>query len=401
MQILSYFLSLSIDIFNFCPLKEFDWKQAVLWYNNDGTFHMFKSRKGRFAITCTAPISQLLLRWYDKHKRTLPWRDIQDPYAVWISEIMLQQTRVETVLSYFPRFMARFPAVKTLAEAPEQDLLKAWEGLGYYSRARNLQKAAKQIMTAHGGRLPSTLEELRSLSGIGPYTAGAIASIAFSVQTPAVDGNVMRVVSRVKGIREDIAIPSVTRQLYGEAAALVPAQRPGDFNQAMMDLGATVCVPGTPACDKCPLSACCDAFQTGDAELLPIKMQARAPKQMAMGVGLITCNKKILVHMRREKLLGGLWVFLLLEDGDTPEAMDRHLRALGLHAAYADDRGRARHIFTHRIWNMHLMHFTLESEMPVKDHRWVSLAELSELPFPTAMKAALGEARKLLNAKLP
>ncbi len=355
--------------------------------------------KGRFVIGCTDSISRLLLSWYDIHKRALPWRNAQDPYAIWISEIMLQQTRVETVLSYYPRFMTRFPTVKVLAEAPEQELLKAWEGLGYYSRARNLQKAAKQIMAEYGGRLPSTLEELRTLSGVGPYTAGAIASIAFSVRTPAVDGNVMRVVSRVKGIREDIAIPSITRRIHEEAAALVPSVRPGDFNQAMMDLGATVCIPGTPVCDMCPLPNCCDAFGAGDAELLPIKMQARAPKQVLMGVGLVFCKDKILVCMRREKLLGGLWVFVLLEGGDSPAAMEKHLKALGIKAAYTGDRGSARHIFTHRVWNMRLMHFTAENERPVTDHRWVSLSELSELPFPTAMKAALGEVRKLLNGE--
>jgi A/G-specific adenine glycosylase len=356
--------------------------------------------KGRFAIGHTDSISRLLLIWYDGHKRALPWRDTQDPYAIWISEIMLQQTRVETVLSYFPRFMIYFPTVKALAEAPEQELLKAWEGLGYYSRARNLQKAAKQIMAEHGGRLPATLEELRSLSGVGPYTAGAIASIAFSVRTPAVDGNVMRVVSRLKGIREDIAIPGVSRQIHEEAAALVPPGRPGDFNQAVMDLGATVCLPGTPVCDKCPLSECCEAYKAGDAELLPIKTQARAPKQVTMGVGLVVCKDKILVHMRREKLLGGLYVFVLLEGSDSPPVMEKHLKALlGIKAAYAGDKGSARHVFTHRIWNMRLMHFTAENEKQIKDHRWVTLAELSELPFPTAMKAALREAKKLLNGK--
>ncbi len=312
---------------------------------------------------------------------------------------MLQQTRVETVLSYYPRFMARFPTVKALAEAPEQELLKAWEGLGYYSRARNLQKAAKQIMAEYGGRLPSKLEELRSLSGVGPYTSGAIASIAFSVRTPAVDGNVMRVVSRLTGIREDIAIPSVTRQIYEEAAALVPSSRPGDFNQSMMDLGATVCIPGTPTCDMCPLSACCDAYKAGDADLLPIKMQARAPKQIAMGVGLVTCKDKILTCMRKEKLLGGLYVFVLLEGEDSPAAMEKHLMALGVKAAYAGAMGSARHIFTHRVWNMRLLHFMAENEIPVRDHRWVSLAEMFDLPFPTAMKAALREARKLLNGE--
>ncbi len=339
----------------------------------------------------------MLLQWYDQNKRTLPWRDIDDPYATWISEIMLQQTRVETVLSYFPRFMALFPTVEALASAPEQDLLKAWEGLGYYSRARNLQKAARQIVNSFGGQLPHTTAELSALSGIGPYTAGAIASIAFSVRTPAVDGNVMRVVSRLKGIREDIGIPSVSKRLYEEAAALVPEDRPGDFNQAMMDLGATVCTPGTPACEKCPLAGCCDAYAAGDADLLPVKLKASAPKQVAMGVGLVIADQHVLVQQRQEKLLGGLWVFVLLEDGGTPKAMKAHLRSLGLSANYQGDLGEARHVFTHRVWNMRLMHFTAAGAAPVKDARWISLDELNKLPFPTAMKAAKKATEKLLG----
>jgi A/G-specific adenine glycosylase len=253
-------------------------------------------------------------------------------------------------------------------------------------------------MEKFGGQLPGTAEELRALSGIGPYTAGAIASIAFGEKVPAVDGNVMRVVSRLMGIREDILIPSVQRQLYEEAAALVPEDRPGDFNQAMMDLGATVCVPGTPACDKCPLSMVCNAYEAGDAELLPVKTRARSPKQIAMGVGLVTCQGKILVHMRQEKLLGGLWVFILHEGDDTPRAMEKHLKILGLKAVFQGELGNAKHVFTHRIWDMHLTHFAASEAAPVKDHCWVDLQELETLPFPTAMKVARREAEKLLGA---
>lgn len=309
---------------------------------------------------------------------------------------MLQQTRVETVLSYYPRFMARFPTVHALAQAPEHELLKAWEGLGYYSRARNMQKAAKQIVEAFSGRLPETTEELLTLAGIGPYTAGAIASIAFSVKTPAVDGNVMRVVSRLIGIREDIVIPSISRQLYDDAASLVPEDRPGDFNQAMMDLGATICTPGTPSCDNCPLVQCCDAYATGDADLLPIKSRGQPPKQVSMGVGLVICKQKVLIQKRLTKLLGGLWVFALLEDDNSPQAMKNHLHTLGLGAVYKGDLGEARHIFSHRVWNMRLMHFTIKEIAEIKDSRWVSLKELYELPLPTAMKTAKKEAEKLL-----
>ena len=189
----------------------------------------------------------LLLAWYDAHARSLPWRGIHDPYRTWVSETMLQQTRVETVLAYYERFLQRFPTVKALAAAPEDDVLKLWEGLGYYRRARNLHRGAQQVMEEFGGVMPSAVEQLRKIHGVGEYTAGAIASIAFDQPVPAVDGNVIRVVSRFRGIRENVGAPSVRRQLTAEAAALVPEERPGDFNQALMDLGSAVCVPGTTA----------------------------------------------------------------------------------------------------------------------------------------------------------
>jgi len=355
--------------------------------------------RGGIPIDCQSSIAPLLLNWYDENKRSLPWRDISDPYGIWISEIMLQQTRVETVLSYFPRFMTLFPTVQALAAAPEQDLLKAWEGLGYYSRARNLQKAARQIVESFGGQLPSTVPELLTLSGVGPYTAGAIASIAYSVKTPAVDGNVMRVISRLKGIREDITIPSVSRLIYEEASSMVSDSRSGDFNQALMDLGATVCIPGSPVCEKCPLSDFCDAYQAGDADLLPIKIKASTPKQIAMGVGLVIVDNTVLVQQRQEKLLGGLWVFVLLEDGIAPRTMKKHLHSLGLNANYQGELGEAKHVFSHRIWNMRLMHFSAARAETVKDGRWITLDELHELPFPTAMKAAKMAAEKLLKAR--
>ena len=226
--------------------------------------------------------SQLLLQWYDRVKRDLPWRRSGDPYCIWLSEIMLQQTRVETVKGYYARFLERCPTVQALAQAPEETVLKLWEGLGYYSRARNLHKAAKAIVNEHGGVFPATYEEILKLPGIGPYTAGAIASIAFGQPVPAVDGNVIRVTSRLCGIRENVGVPSVRRKLEEEAAALVPKKRPGDFNQAMMDLGATVCVPGTPSCERCPLRTLCDAYAAGDAEDLPVLPRKSPPKHCVM-----------------------------------------------------------------------------------------------------------------------
>lgn len=237
-------------------------------------------------------ISALLLAWYDQNARTLPWRGIHDPYRTWVSETMLQQTRVETVRGYYERFLSRFPDVAALAAADEADVLKLWEGLGYYSRARNLHQAARQVMRDFGGEMPREVAQLRQLKGIGAYTAGAIASIAFDARVPAVDGNVIRVASRVMGIRENVGIPSVRRELEEKVDSLVPAARPGDFNQALMDLGAAVCVPGTPNCDICPLRAHCDAYDAGDAEDLPVLPQKNPPKPFDWDVLLIFPARK-------------------------------------------------------------------------------------------------------------
>ena len=195
---------------------------------------------------CFSLLSTLLLAWYDAHGRVLPFRGTKDPYRIWLSEIMLQQTRTETVGAYYTRFLARFPDVFALADAPEQDVLKCWEGLGYYSRARNLHKAAKQVAQQYHGSFPADLDALRALPGVGDYTAAAVASIAFDLPAPAMDGNLTRVLSRFHGVREDVGMPSVKRRLLDLAQGDMPPVRCGDFNQALMDLGATVCIPGTP-----------------------------------------------------------------------------------------------------------------------------------------------------------
>lgn len=215
-------------------------------------------------------IATLLLAWYDASKRILPWRDVHNPYGTWVSEVMLQQTRVETVIPYYHRFMAQFPTVHALAEAPEEAVLKCWEGLGYYSRARNLQAGARQVMAAYGGELPHQVEELLKIKGIGAYTAGAIASIAYGEPAPAVDGNVLRVLSRLQDIRENVAMPSAKRQIEQSVRALIPSERPGDFNQALMDLGARICTPGTPDCASCPLQGLCQGLASGVPEELPV-----------------------------------------------------------------------------------------------------------------------------------
>ena len=336
-------------------------------------------------------IADLLLAWYDQHARTLPWRGIHDPYRTWVSETMLQQTRVETVMGYYARFLERFPTVADLAAAPEDDVLKMWEGLGYYSRARNLHKGAKQVMTEYGGVIPADVEQLRKISGIGPYTAGAIASIAFDQPVPAVDGNVIRIVSRLRGIRENVGIPSVRRALEGEAASLVPQLRPGDFNQALMDLGSAICTPGTPSCEKCPLHGECDAYAAGDAEDLPVLPRKNPPKVIDYAVCLIFSGDRVLMRQRTEAMLKGLWVFPMAEGKLTLRQVPAAVKKLTkLAAKDVQSAGEAKHVFTHQIWQMQLYTMTVpEDAQAPNGYQFIPVGEMHTLAIPTAVKAAV------------
>lgn len=344
----------------------------------------------------------LLLQWYDDTKRDLPWRHTKNPYCIWLSEIMLQQTRTETVRAYYRRFLERFPTVEALAASPQQDVLKAWEGLGYYSRARNLQKAAQAMMENHGGAFPSTYEDILALPGIGPYTAGAVGSIAFGLCVPAVDGNVYRVASRFFGIREDVGIPGVQKEIRKAVTGLIPPERPGDFNQALMELGATVCTPGVPNCDLCPWEDVCDACAEGDAQSLPVHEKKRPPKEVELAVCLLTWQQSVLVTRRTERMLNGLYVFWLAEDETQPAGVQAMLAEKGLNASFVQPLGEARHVFTHRVWQMRIQHYRL-LQKPTdtwlqKQHALLADAEtLTKLPFPSAMSAALAKAERLLD----
>jgi len=340
--------------------------------------------------------AQLLLAWYDRAKRDLPWRRTKDPYHIWLSEIMLQQTRVETVKGYYARFLEWFPTVKDLAEAPQERVLKAWEGLGYYSRARNLQKAAQVIMAEFGGVFPSAYQDILALPGIGPYTAGAVASIAFGLQEPAVDGNVYRVASRFFGVREDVGIPRVQKEIQKLVKESIPQERAGDYNQALMELGATHCCPGTPACDLCPWNERCDACLEGDAEVLPIHEKKKPPKQIDLAVCLLVHEGKVYVTRREERMLNGLYVFRLIEEETDPSRVQQLLAEDGFECRFRASLGTAKHVFTHRVWNMHILHYELVSAP--ENAQLVGLTEFEQLPFPTAVKAAVEEARKLLVA---
>ena len=332
--------------------------------------------------------TQTILSWYDQGHRDLPWRRTQDPYRIWISEIMLQQTRAETVVSYYERFLARYPTVQDLASAPEEELLKAWEGLGYYSRARSLQKAAKEIVARYGGQLPADLEKLRALPGIGDYTAGAIASIAFGIPAAAVDGNVERVLCRWDAIKDEVGTPAVRRQIAARAQALVPPDRPGAFANAMMEMGATMCTPKNPKCLLCPVREGCMGFAPGIAQELPRKAKKKAQRVENRAVLLVFCDNRVLIVKRQEKLLGGLFVFPdVLEESD-PARLCQALEALGIRAAYDEKLGHARHVFTHLIWEMDVHAVVADEMTQVPGGQWVSRQELAALPLPTAVKAA-------------
>ncbi len=336
------------------------------------------------------PEAEKLLRWYDAEHRRLPWRTHPSAYGTWVSETMLQQTRVETVIGYYLRFLDAFPDVAALARAEEAQVLKLWEGLGYYARARNLHRGARQVMTLYGGSLPRTSEELKTIHGIGPYTAAAIASIAFGEPVPAVDGNALRVISRLRGIRENVRAAAVAKLIDAEAAALVPPERPGDFNQAVMDLGARVCVPGTPDCDACPLRADCAALKAGIAEELPCVPKKKPPLTQQWTVALIRCGDRWLMRQRTESLLRGLWVFPMVEgrpeQSSLPDALER---LTGLRVSPPSELGEARHVFTHRVWEMRLCAAQTEDSQPKEGWRFFTAEQLRALAVPTAMRGAV------------
>lgn len=340
----------------------------------------------------------LLLQWYDAHARDLPWRGIHNPYYTWVSETMLQQTRVETVLRYYPRFIERFPTVEALAAAPVDDVLKMWEGLGYYRRARNLHKGAQQVAAELQGVIPQDVKALKAISGIGDYTAGAIASIAYDQPVPAVDGNVIRVVCRVMGIRENVGIPSVKRQIASHAADLVDRDRPGDFNQAMMDLGATVCVPGTPSCERCPVVQLCDAYREGDAEELPELPRKNPPKVMDYDLCLILSDKRVLMRQRTEAMLQGLWVFPMAEEHHTLKQLPSLVRRrVGVPVENVRFLGEAKHIFTHQVWQMKIYAMETPAQEAPEGWRFVSLKDMDVLTIPTAVKKAVEIVRDILT----
>ena len=326
----------------------------------------------------------LLVDWYAASRRILPWRESPTPYHVWISEIMLQQTRIEAVIPYYSRFLAELPDVKALAACDENRLLKLWEGLGYYSRARNLQKAAKEIVTNCGGELPRKAEELKKLPGIGDYTAGAIASIAYGEPEPAVDGNVLRVLSRLLCFEDDIMEQKTRRRITGELRAVYPSGEDAALlTEGIMELGETICIPnGEAKCGLCPLRSLCLAQKAGTVDRYPVKAAPKPRRIEERTVLLLRCGERWAIRRRAGKgLLAGLWEF------------PNELGALGADEASARipgalhcvPCGEVTHIFTHVEWHMRGFRVDCASELP--DYVWVTAAELGEsYPLPTAFR---------------
>jgi len=295
-----------------------------------------------------------IVEWYRKNKRELPWRDMDDPYRIWVSEIMLQQTRVEAVKPFYARFLEALPTVSHLADVEEDKLLKLWEGLGYYNRVRNMQKAARQIVDLYDGEFPRDYEQIRKLTGIGNYTAGAISSFAFGIAKPAVDGNVLRVISRITGSYEDIMKASTKTKVEEQLEGVIPEDAACDFNQGLIELGAIVCVPnGAPKCEECPLAHLCEAHQKGIEQELPVKKKAKERRIEKKTVFIFKDGENVAIRKRPKKgLLAGLYELPNVEGELTQDAALAYSRSIGLAPLRIEPLGEAKHIFSHVEWQM-------------------------------------------------
>ena len=359
------------------------WNRGLEWAGVQGSLTQFRRR---------------LLAWYDKYRRELPWRLPReaatgaatlkpiDPYHVLVSEFMLQQTQMATVIPYFTRFIDRFPHPTSLATADEQEVLRLWQGLGYYSRARNLQRAAKKIVADFAGKVPSDAESLRSLPGVGRYTAGAIASIAFGKRVPILDGNVIRVLCRLDRIASDPRQPSTQEMLWERAEQILPTKRLGDFNSALMELGALICTPRAPQCLLCPLRDQCDAFTAGDQEKIPAPRKAKATPLLQRWTFCIRHEKKWLIEQRPMRgRWAGMWQFVTIEADKSPVTAKSLTGRLPIHISEPKHLGTITHSLTHRRYQFDVYRCEASNaDALVADHprRWVTLDEISRYPLP-------------------
>lgn len=336
--------------------------------------------------TSLTELPNYLLPWFDANKRDLPWRRDKDAYHVWLSEIMLQQTRVEAVKGYYLRFLDICPSIEALANTDDETLHKLWEGLGYYNRVRNLKKCAVQIMEQHGGSFPKTYEQVRALPGIGDYTSGAICSIAYNLPTPAVDGNVCRVMSRLLNDTRPIDLPAVKKD-YTRILGTIYPENAGEFTQALMELGATVCGPNrTPECEKCPCNVLCQSFHAGTADSLPVKTPKKPRKTEDLTLFILNCNGKYAVEKRPDSgLLASLWQFPNMEGKlSTAQCMDA-VEALGITPIQIHKILNREHIFTHILWRMQGVYLDVKNEGG--SFTWLSETEINNtVALPTAFR---------------
>ena len=341
----------------------------------------------------TGKIQGALFDWYDAEKRDLPWRQTRDPYPIWVSEIMLQQTQVQTVIPYYRRWMRAFPTLRRLAKAPEEKVLKLWEGLGYYSRARNLRKAAQKIQRDFGGVVPEDYQDMLSLPGIGKYTAGAILSIAHNQPLPVLDGNVKRVLSRLFALKENGASGASEKRLWKIAEDFLPDARPGDFNQAVMELGATVCLPKNPTCLLCPVKNFCAAKKSGDPEKFPPPKPRAPSKKIEVSAAVLQRGKKVFIQQRpHEGLMGGLWEFPggKRKKNETPEdCLIREIQEeLGIDIDISEKLMVIKHSYTKFRVTLHVFRVRLETgrlkPTQCEQWKWVNHEQLNSYTFPSA-----------------
>ncbi len=332
-----------------------------------------------------------LLPWYKKNARKLPWRENKDPYCVWISEIMLQQTRVEAVIEYYNRFLKAIPDMKTLALVDDEKLLKLWEGLGYYTRAKNLKRAAREILEKHNGVFPHEYALILELPGIGPYTAGAISSICFDLPIPAVDGNVLRVLSRITNSSAPIDEQKTKTDIFNMLKKIYPKKDPGDFTQALMELGAVICTPQSPKCQQCPLRTRCRANAAHTVSNIPVKSVKKAKKLIYKTIFLFECHKKFaLIKRKQDGLLGGMWQFPEIDGKLSLQQAVNAAQEMGVHPVQLYRKTEKSHIFTHLKWDMRCYHILCADQTP--NFVWETLEKIRDTyALPTAFKQFIEE----------
>jgi A/G-specific adenine glycosylase len=334
-------------------------------------------------------LAERLLAWYEDRKRELPWRKDKDPYKIWVSEVMLQQTRVEAVKPYFARWMERFPTLESLAAAKEEEVTRYWQGLGYYSRARNLLQGVREVSESYGGQVPESKKDIIRLSGIGDYTAGAILSIAYDKKEVAIDGNVLRVFSRLYCVEDDISSPLAKRIIRELVEKEISETNPGEFNQALMDLGATICIPKTPRCELCPLQSCCCGKERGVQGSLPIKKKKTPPRSVCLLSAVIRDGDSFLLRQRSEKgLLAKMWEFPTVEIEQKEDAIDSFRKGIldetGQEVEMEKLLFQCTHTFSHRQWDISFYYCSVKSGREVlwgKGLHWVNRKDWGSISF--------------------